>query len=223
MNKEHYLDLLFSAEALRTTATSTLEQLCLEFPYCQLSRMLYTRKLLLDEDIHYERNLQKTAIQVSSRAALFRFLKLEKPNPEAAPEQAPAPEMTNQEGESINIKEITASPLSFSAWLKNQQSSIPQEKEKPKKTHKEKTLNASIKSPEKLPKPKINKALASKDLSQQSVRENEALVTETLAKVYLDQGLHNKAIKAYEILSLKYPQKSAFFADRIQKIRELTT
>ena len=50
----------------------------MDFPYCQLSRMLYTKKLLLDSDIHYESNLQKTAIQVNSRKALFRFLKFEK-------------------------------------------------------------------------------------------------------------------------------------------------
>ena len=45
-------------------------------------------------------------------------------------------------------------------------------------------------------------------------------VTETLAEIYFGQRLFDKAIKAYEILSLKYPEKSSFFADRIRAIKK---
>ena len=34
-----------------------------------------------------------------------------------------------------------------------------------------------------------------------------ALMTETLAKIYLEQKKYAKAIQAYEILILKYPEK----------------
>jgi hypothetical protein len=51
--------------------------------------------------------------------------------------------------------------------------------------------------------------------------ENESLMTETLAKVYLEQQKYESAIKAYHILSLKYPEKSSFFADRIKAIKNL--
>ena len=47
------------------------------------------------------------------------------------------------------------------------------------------------------------------------------LMTETLARVYLEQKKYSKAIQAYEILILKYPEKSSFFADRISDIRIL--
>ena len=47
------------------------------------------------------------------------------------------------------------------------------------------------------------------------------LITETLAKIYIDQKKYNKAIKAYNILSLKYPKKSSFFADQIERIKNL--
>jgi len=50
---------------------------------------------------------------------------------------------------------------------------------------------------------------------------NESLMTETLAKVYLEQKKYENAIKAYRILSLKYPEKSGFFADRIKAIKNL--
>jgi hypothetical protein len=46
-------------------------------------------------------------------------------------------------------------------------------------------------------------------------------MTETLAKVYLEQKKYENAIKAYHILSLKYPKKSGFFADRIKAIKIL--
>ena len=47
------------------------------------------------------------------------------------------------------------------------------------------------------------------------------LMTETLARVYLEQKKYQKAIQAYEILILKYPEKSSFFANRISDIRIL--
>ncbi|QYJ67186.1 tetratricopeptide repeat protein [Flavobacterium litorale] len=48
---------------------------------------------------------------------------------------------------------------------------------------------------------------------------DSSLMTETLAKVYLEQKKYAKAIQAYEILILKYPEKSVFFADRIADIK----
>lgn len=47
------------------------------------------------------------------------------------------------------------------------------------------------------------------------------LMTETLAKIYLEQKKYSKAIQAYEILILKYPEKSSLFADRILEIKDL--
>ena len=47
------------------------------------------------------------------------------------------------------------------------------------------------------------------------------LMTETLARVYLEQKKYQKAIQAYEILILKYPEKSSFFANRISDIEIL--
>ena len=46
-------------------------------------------------------------------------------------------------------------------------------------------------------------------------------MTETLARVYLEQKKYDKAIKAFKILSLKYPEKSGFFADRIKAVKFL--
>jgi hypothetical protein len=55
--------------------------------------------------------------------------------------------------------------------------------------------------------------------AKESLLENEHLVTETLAKIYALQGNIGKAIRAYQILSLKFPQKSVYFATLIQKLK----
>ena len=55
--------------------------------------------------------------------------------------------------------------------------------------------------------------------AKESLLDNEHLVSETLAKIYALQGSVNKAVRAYEILSLKFPQKSAYFASLIQKLK----
>tara|TARA_R110002049_G_scaffold80455_8_gene204666 strand:+ start:2722 stop:3681 length:960 start_codon:yes stop_codon:yes gene_type:complete len=64
--------------------------------------------------------------------------------------------------------------------------------------------------------------LAQKDLSEPFTVASDSLMTETLAKVYLQQKNYKKAIQAYKILILKNPEKSGFFADQIRAIKKLT-
>ena len=45
-------------------------------------------------------------------------------------------------------------------------------------------------------------------------------MTETLAKVYINQGKFEEALKAYKILCLKYPEKISLFADQIKIIKK---
>jgi len=71
--------------------------------------------------------------------------------------------------------------------------------------------------------PKIIPVEKGKDISI-SVSKNKqdsALMTATLAKVYLEQKKYENAIQAYRILSLKYPEKSGYFADQIKKVQIL--
>lgn len=58
-------------------------------------------------------------------------------------------------------------------------------------------------------------------ISERNSSDSSYLMTETLAKVYLEQKKYQKAIQAYEILILKYPEKNHFFADRILDIKIL--
>lgn len=47
------------------------------------------------------------------------------------------------------------------------------------------------------------------------------LMTETLAQIYIEQKQYEKAIKAYKILILKYPEKNSLFANQIKEIENL--
>ena len=46
-------------------------------------------------------------------------------------------------------------------------------------------------------------------------------MTETLARIYVEQKNYDKAIQSYQILSLKYPEKSSLFAIQIESIKVL--
>jgi len=57
------------------------------------------------------------------------------------------------------------------------------------------------------------------DISQDSVEEKQDLASEKLIQIYIKQGYYQKAMDAYEKLSLKYPEKSDYFAEQIKKLK----
>ena len=59
------------------------------------------------------------------------------------------------------------------------------------------------------------------NIADQQMIQPEVLMTETLARIYVEQKNYKKAIQSYNILSLKYPEKSGFFADQIKAIKQL--
>jgi len=88
------------------------------------------------------------------------------------------------------------------------------------KQKKNKLIDTFIKTNPKIP-PIKQDATPISIVLEPSNADNSYLMTETLARVYLEQKKYQKAIQAYEILILKYPEKSSFFADRILDIKNL--
>lgn len=92
-------------------------------------------------------------------------------------------------------------------------------KKKRKKQEKENLIDKFINEEPSIPKGQLD-SVDDKDLSEESSAEKEDLFSETLAKIYIKQKLYEKAIATYIKLSLKFPEKSVYFANRIEKIRE---
>ncbi|WP_066224106.1 tetratricopeptide repeat protein [Formosa haliotis] len=96
---------------------------------------------------------------------------------------------------------------------------IKDEKHCPKKAKKFELIDKFISSnpkidPKKSTSPQLN-------LAESNLLQPEALMTETLARIYVEQKNYKKAIQSYNILILKYPEKSGFFADRIKAIKQI--
>lgn len=60
---------------------------------------------------------------------------------------------------------------------------------------------------------------AEANYGEDSLAEDPNIVSETLANIYAQQGCCDKAVQMYEILKLHFPEKSCYFADRIEKLK----
>ncbi|RUT69408.1 hypothetical protein D0817_16355 [Flavobacterium cupreum] len=118
--------------------------------------------------------------------------------------------------EAVQETEKTPEPVTEPVAERQETESIEEEKKK-----KAEIINKFIETNPKIPPIKPTAIVPTVVLDPNKNEDNSYLMTETLARVYLEQKKYTKAIQAYQILILKYPEKISFFADRISDIKIL--
>lgn len=126
----------------------------------------------------------------------------------------------NDEGSKPIKKAPTATD--FYSWLETKNNKSSEEKNSAEKEHKESTenlLDAFIQN-----NPSIS-PLDKDDIQPKKhyqIQQNiEDFSTETLARIFIKQKNYRKAIEVYEQLSLKIPEKKAYFATQILLLQDL--
>jgi hypothetical protein len=242
LKKEILLNLLEKKHPIQQLETAELKSIVAEFPYFQTARALYLKGLKNVDSFKYNNELKVTAAYTSNRTILFDYITaLDFKEKKKENIQVQTPEevfIENAKDSLIGVQVIEkklaiGKPLSFSSeegysfnqWLQlsGQKPIVRTEDtsaEKPveKQTKKEAIIDAFIRNNPKIkPVSKDKKTI----ISVAKNKQDKAIMTETLAKVYLEQKKYENAMQAYRILSLKYPEKSGFFADQIKRVQIL--
>ena len=230
-NKDTYSNWLSNPNELDVKETDSLKELINLYPFCSTSRVLYLKGLQNTNSIHYNQVLKETAAYAGDRQRLFYLLTEEKNKKVETPKTIKKIEPDTNDEKSLLEKELEiGQPLvfekeekhSFNEWLKLSQAKPIQRSSETKNNLQKKVslIEDFIANRERTPKKEFYSA---SNKAKESVEFHFDIVTETLAKVYLEQGHYEKAKAAYKQLSLKYPQKSSLFASQIELIDQLIT
>jgi hypothetical protein len=189
----------------------------------------FEKRILNPEEI-LEKEIQNRVVNAFVEKEILKTPELHhtKPKPVARPEPGSFVEwlslLKKNNGQTYDQieEQVSAEKLrSRSLRPKEEKTTEPNDSQALSKKEKNRALIDKIieKSPGIIRAKEEQKFFAADNKAKESLLENEHLVTETLAKIYALQGSVNKAVRAYEILSLKFPQKSAYFATLIQQLK----
>lgn len=233
MNVSEFTDILKDPKLLiNDEQTAQLEELLSDFPYFQAAHALYIKGLKNQNSHKYNKALKEAAAHTTDRRILFNFITSEvfktvESKPIIKEKQVPDQQQEIQAHDTLVIDtplEFEKKEMhSFSTWLELTSSKpLSQKTEVPKTEDKRSKKTAQIDAfLEQKPKIKPQRDYQSTiDINQSSQIDEQEIMTETLARVYLEQKKYNKAIQAYTILSLKYPEKNSFFAGQIKAIKK---
>lgn len=142
--------------------------------------------------------------------------------PDTLPENFTATHPTSEESSPTDEEEQKAlmRVMSFTEWLsflshKNKKEKAEEESKRHLRAmwQKEKLAKAMEDDTEEIPETVFNMAV-------NSLSAPEDITNESMAEVYLRQHKYAKAIEIYQKLSLLYPEKSIYFASKVEKIKK---
>ena len=234
MNAKRFNELIDQYDPLNKNIVLEFLSISKEYPYFQLPYYYHAKSLKDQGSDQYEKVLNNLALKTQDRSVLKKSMEVEfKPN-NSNEENIPIIEANFHEIEekteevfsnkTPEKKEINNLKLSFIEWIKfTEDKTISGEKKvlgdkKSPLQDKMSIINQFIEND-----PKISPVKQSENTFNQIKFDDytDELMTETLAKVLVKQKKYKKAIRAYKILSLKYPEKNVLFATQIEKIKNL--
>jgi len=211
MNKKNFIKILQQPENLTKKELVFLEEISQEFPYFQPSRAIYLKSLSENKDIKFKKYLKTTAAYTRDRKVLFDFIKKsQKQNEKVFFNKNIISKVMAEENTLIH--ENASQKNSFVDWLKL--SNL-------KPVDRLNELDAVDRFISKKPRLKAEVNQEEDHDSDEELANKSVYMTETLAKLYLNQKNYEKAIQSYKILILKFPEKNSYFANQIKKIKKL--
>ncbi len=231
INKRQYLEQLLKTHDIEVVGSEVVSHTILEPANYKLERSILEsiQEASLPE-------IQAIEIEETSKAEIITGFEPSDSSIQEIPSEVALVEQIEANLEIGKPLEFTASEThSFTEWLQLakkdpiERTAIPVEEKvtetepesiSPDKKKKLDLIDRFIELNPKIPPIKSDNPLPK--VAVESRKEDQSyLMTETLARVYLEQKKFSKAIQAYQILILKYPEKSSFFADRISEIKIL--
>ena len=204
MNKIEYEKFIDDFDPNSEENIQKLENLIKDYPYFLQPKLYYLKILKDKKSKKYDSELKKTAISIYDRSWLFDWINL--------------PWETKKDNNKTIEKDVTIK-MNFIDWINYIEKNKVDINLSESLDKKFDLIETFLNNPSKIEKEDLNRN--QKDISIETLASENELMTETLAKIYLKQQKYKKAIDAFRILSLKYPEKNAFFADQIKKIKKL--
>ena len=236
MNREKFDKFIENYDSNNEIFVSQMALLIEKYPYFQLPRFFLTKSLKDQNKNGLDMALNQLALYTANRGLLKQKIESKVKSTKKVKDtkslnttkkiqnnlQALAKE---KKLKSQSIKKVRFSKdlkLSFLDWIKyteeNQNIQIQESKKLEPLKNKLSIIDRFIEADPKISPMEKNEPIESLINGDFN---SEELMTESLAKILLRQKKYKKAIKAYKILSLKYPEKNVFFAGQIQKIKKL--
>jgi tetratricopeptide (TPR) repeat protein len=203
-------------EQLNQETLPELKELTERYPAFEGGWMLYLKNLKNINDVSFDQELINGAIRIQNRRKLYLLLN-EKEKPQESAISEPQPETSDELYNLFFPTEYQLEPLEKTEETLSEIARSIQKKPAKKVRLIDKFLEAQPKMPP------IREGESTSPMDSKPAQEdvNEEFVTETLASIYAQQGYYKKALQIFEKLSLKYPEKSAYFAAQIEKVNHL--